>query len=170
MRRAIGLSRRAMATAATGAATGAVVTAVVSSSSCAAPSLSGTYELLTPLEEPTTDETGSLRLSKKMVTGQLTYLSDGSMHTSLQDDPPVCYSGRWWTHPAETGGRPPHGNQRIVEHQVLQSSDPALVGKTVYQRISISNDGDLTMSDVRIVQGKLAFLEELRWRRMAVPS
>ena len=117
------------------------------------------------------DDAGSLRLSKKMVTGQLTYLSDGRMHTTLQDDDDsVCYSGRWWTHPAEAGGRPPHGNQRIVEHQVLQSSDPALVGKTVYQTVSISNDGDLTTSDVRLVQGKLAVLDELRWRRMAVPS
>lgn len=173
--------RRLAFVRALGAATAGAGTWVVGTSgSCSTPpSLSGHYELVgtsgscsTPpsLSQVTTN--WPLRLSRQM-TGHLTYSSDGQMHTALQDgDDEVHYSGRWWVQQPDAAGRPPHGNQQVVEHQVQKANCPYLVGQTVFQTVHISDDGSrLTTADVRIVQGKLESIEQLEWRRMrnAVP-
>jgi hypothetical protein len=156
--------RRLAFVRALGAATAGAGTWVVGTSgSCSTPpSLSGHYELAS----------SSRGLSRQM-TGHLTYSSDGQMHTALQDgDDEVHYSGRWWVQQPDAAGRPPHGNQQVVEHQVQKANCPYLVGQTVFQTVHISDDGSrLTTADVRIVQGKLESIEQLEWRRMrnAVP-
>jgi len=106
-------------------------------------------------------------------TGLLVYLRDGRMWTQVQvahegSQPTYTgYSGRWWLHQGSAAGNPPHGNQPLVEHHVKASSDPQLVGKTVYQQYSLSQNGKhLTTTDVRIVSGKPQVVEVLEWRRL----
>ena len=108
-------------------------------------------------------------------TGRLQYMSDGRMSTDLEvrrQDGRVQrtgYSGRWCTHAAQAGGRPPHGDCELVEHQVLSSSDPALVGQQIYQQFELSEDGErLTTIDMRIIRGQVRTMEQLEWRRTSV--
>lgn len=77
------------------------------------------------------------------------------------------YTGRWWLHDGVGTFCPPHGGQRLVEHHVKASSNPALVGRTVMQQYEMSADGSrLTTTDVQIVFGKARVLEVSEWRRM----
>ena len=104
--------------------------------------------------------------------GKLQYMSDGRMCTDLEVFQAngrvdrTNYSGRWWTHAAQAGGRPPHGDCQLVEHQVLSASDPALVGQQIFQQFELSEDGErLTTIDMRIVRGQVRTMERLEWRR-----
>lgn len=139
------------------------------------PSISGHYELLAVAHSP--DCIGESECFEPMLqkqpsakgppqqrmTGSLVYKEDGRMWCEsevIHHDGGVestSYSGRWWTHPPEVGGRPPHGNRLIVEHQVLAATNPSLVGKTLISQLHLSKDGKLlTTTDVQIRSGQVS--------------
>ena len=117
----------------------------------------------------------------KQVSGQLVYKPDGSMSTHFLVTPASSsagasagersqqmytgYAGRWFLHEASSLC-PPHGGD-LVEHDVVAASHRGLVGKTLRQAYTLSENGrKLTTEHSSFLGGQAQHPATLEWRRL----